>query len=239
MARTGRITDERYGAGVDPPYRYPGYVGTRLRAPADPLVILPHTLTELTGPVFGESALLETDGDLTRQHAGEPIGERVIVSGRVLGDDGRPLAGQLVEIWQANAAGRYRHAIDTHPAPVDPNFSGAGRAVTDDDGVYRFVTIKPGAYPWPNHPNAWRPNHIHFSLFGRAFAERLVTQMYFPGDPLLAIDPVFQSIAAAGARDRLVSQFDQTLTEADWALGYRFDIVVGGRNPTPGDPDHG
>ena len=236
---TDRITDERYGADVDPPYLYPGYVGTRLRAPLQPLVILPHTLTELTAPVFGESALLETDGDLTRQHAGEPIGERVIVSGRVLGGDGRPLAGQLVEIWQANASGRYRHDIDQHAAPIDPNFSGAGRALTDADGWYRFVTIKPGAYPWPNHPNAWRPNHIHFSLFGRAFAERLVTQMYFPGDPLLAIDPVFQAIAAAGARDRLVSQFDQTLTEADWALGYRFDIVVGGRNPTPGDPDHG
>jgi len=236
---TDRITDERYGADVDPPYLYPGYVGTRLRAPLQPLVILPHTLTELTAPVFGESALLETDGDLTRQHAGEPIGERVIVSGRVLGGDGRPLAGQLVEIWQANASGRYRHDIDQHAAPIDPNFSGAGRALTDADGWYRFVTIKPGAYPWPNHPNAWRPNHIHFSLFGRAFAERLVTQMYFPGDPLLAIDPVFQSIAAAGARDQLVSQFDQTLTEADWALGYRFDIVVGGRNPTPGDPDHG
>ena len=236
---TDRITDERYGADVDPPYLYPGYVGTRLRAPLQPLVILPHTLTELTAPVFGESALLETDGDLTRQHAGEPIGERVIVSGRVLGGDGRPLAGQLVEIWQANASGRYRHDIDQHAAPIDPNFSGAGRALTDADGWYRFVTIKPGAYPWPNHPNAWRPNHIHVSLFGRAFAERLVTQMYFPGDPLHAIDPVFQSIAAAGARDRLVSQFDQTLTEADWALGYRFDIVVGGRNPTPGDPDHG
>jgi protocatechuate 3,4-dioxygenase beta subunit len=236
---TDRITDERYGADVDPPYLYPGYVGTRLRAPSQPLVILPHTLTELTAPVFGASALLETDSDLTRQHAGEPIGERVIVSGRVLGDDGRPLAGQLVEIWQANASGRYRHDVDQHAAPIDPNFSGAGRALTDAGGWYRFVTIKPGAYPWPNHPNAWRPNHIHFSLFGRAFAERLVTQMYFPGDPLLAIDPVFQSIAAPDARDRLVSKFDQTLTEADWALGYRFDIVVGGRNPTPGEPDHG
>jgi protocatechuate 3,4-dioxygenase, beta subunit len=232
MARTDRITDDRYGAAVDPPYLYPDYVGTRLRAPRDPLVILPLTLTELTAPVFGESAVTALDGDLTRQHDGEPIGERVVVSGRVLGDDGRPLRGQLVEIWQANAAGRYRHAIDTHPAPVDPNFS----AVTDDDGVYRFVTIKPGAYPWPNHPNAWRPNHIHFSVFGRAFTERLVTQMYFPGDPLLAIDPIFQSIPAA-ARDRLVSEFSTDLTEPDWALGYRFDLVVGSRHPTPPDPD--
>jgi protocatechuate 3,4-dioxygenase beta subunit len=236
MPDADRTTDAQYGAAVDPPYLYPDYVGTQLRAPLDPLVILPHTLTELTAPVFGESALLETDSDLTRQHAGEPIGERVIVSGRVLGDDGRPLAGQLVEIWQANAAGRYRHAIDTHEAPVDPNFSGAGRTLTDDEGRYRFVTVKPGAYPWPNHPNAWRPNHIHFSLFGRAFTERLVTQMYFPGDPLLAIDPIFQSIPGA-ARDRLVAEFSTSLTEADWALGYRIDIVVGGRKPTPGDPD--
>ena len=236
MPDADRTTDAHYGAAVDPPYLYPDYVGTRLRAPLDPLIVLPHTLTELTAPVFGESALLETDNDLTRQHAGEPIGERVIVSGRVLGDDGRPLRGQLVEIWQANAAGRYRHAIDTHAAPVDPNFSGAGRALTDDEGWYRFVTVKPGAYPWPNHPNAWRPNHIHFSLFGRALTERLVTQMYFPGDPLLAIDPIFLSVPGA-ARDRLVAEFSASLTEADWALGYRFDIVVGGRNPTPGDPD--
>jgi protocatechuate 3,4-dioxygenase, beta subunit len=238
MTRPHSIADEQYGAGIDPPYLYPDYVGTRLRAPREPLVVLPHTLTELTAPVFGESALLETDGDLTRQHDGEPIGERVIVSGRVLGDDGRPVAGHLVEIWQANAAGRYRHDTDTHDAPIDPNFSGAGRAITDADGRYRFVTIKPGAYPWPNHANAWRPNHIHFSVFGRAFTERLVTQMYFPGDPLLAIDPIFQSVPSAAAA-RLVSEFDPTLTEPNRALGYRFDIVVGGRNPTPGDPDDG
>ena len=238
VSRSDSINDERYGAGVDPPYRYPGYVGTRLRAPSDPLVILPHTLTELTGPVFGESAVLANDNDLTRQHDSEPLGERVVVSGRVLGDDGRPVGGQLVEIWQANAAGRYRHATDRHAAPIDPNFSGAGRALTDADGWYRFVTVKPGAYPWPNHPNAWRPNHIHFSLFGRAFTERLVTQMYFPGDPLLSIDPIFQSTPGA-ARDRLVSQLDLSLTEPDWALGYRFDIVVGARNPTPADPDDG
>jgi protocatechuate 3,4-dioxygenase beta subunit len=238
VTRPSSITDERYGADIDPPYLYPGYVGTRLRAPKEPLVIVPHTLTELTAPVFGESVLLETDGDLTRQHDEEPIGERVIVSGRVLGDDGRPVAGHLVEIWQANAAGRYRHDTDTHDAPIDPNFSGAGRAITDADGRYRFVTIKPGAYPWPNHANAWRPNHIHFSVFGRAFTERLVTQMYFPGDPLLAIDPIFQSVPSHAAA-RLVSTLDATLTEGSWALGYRFDIVVGGRNPTPGDPDDG
>jgi protocatechuate 3,4-dioxygenase, beta subunit len=157
----------------------------------------------------------------------------------VLGSDGRALRGQLVEIWQANAAGRYRHEVDAHDAPLDPNFSGAGRTLTDDDGRYRFVTVKPGAYPWGNHPNAWRPSHIHFSLFGRAFTERLVTQMYFPGDPLFAYDPIFQSIRDERARERLVSSFDLSLTEPEWALGYRFDIVLGGRDATPPeDPDH-
>ena len=161
------------------------------------------------------------------------------MTGRVLGNDGKPLSGQLIEIWQANAAGRYQHDVDTHDAPLDPNFSGAGRAVTDADGRYRFVTIKPGAYPWGNHPNAWRPNHIHFSLFGRAFTERLVTQMYFPGDPLFAYDPIFHSIHDERARRRLVSSLDLSLTEPEWALGYRFDIVLGGRDATPlEDPDH-
>jgi protocatechuate 3,4-dioxygenase beta subunit len=234
--RRSDITDGRYGGDVDPPYLEPDYVGTRLRAPKDPLIVLPHTLTELTAPVFGESEVRASDADLTRQHDGEPLGERVIVAGRVLGSDGRPLRHQLVEIWQANAAGRYRHDVDTHDAPLDPNFSGAGRALTDDDGRYSFTTVKPGAYPWGNHDNAWRPNHVHFSVFGRAFTERLVTQMYFPGDPLLAIDPIFQSVPQA-ARERLVSHFDHGLTRADWALGYRFDIVVGGRDATPGDPD--
>ena len=157
-------------------------------------MIIPATLTELTGPAYGESAVGPLDHDLTRQHAGEPLGERIIVSGRVLGSDGKPLRGQLVEIWQANAAGRYAHTVDGHDAPLDPNFSGAGRCLTDDDGRYRFMTVKPGAYPWGNHPNAWRPNHIHFSLFGRAFTERLVTQMYFPGDPLFEFDPIFNSV---------------------------------------------
>jgi protocatechuate 3,4-dioxygenase beta subunit len=232
-----RISDERFGAGVDPAYLAPDYVGTRLRAPKEPLVIVPATLSERTGPAYGESALRPADADLTRQHAGEPLGERIIVSGRVLGADGRPLASQLVEIWQANAAGRYRHAADRHGAPLDPNFSGAGRCLTDADGRYRFVTIKPGAYPWPNHANAWRPNHIHLSLFGRAFTERLVTQMYFPGDPLLELDPIFQSLRDPAARARLVSAFDLELTEPDWALGYRFDVVVGGRHATPEDRD--
>jgi protocatechuate 3,4-dioxygenase beta subunit len=224
--------------GVDPPYDYPDYVGTRLRAPKQPLVLLPHTLSELTGPVYGDGAIGELDHDLTRQHEGEPLGERIVVSGRVLGSDGRPLRGQLIEIWQANAAGRYFHEVDTHDAPLDPNFTGAGRCLTDDDGTYRFVTVKPGAYPWQNHPNAWRPNHIHFSLFGRAFTERLVTQMYFPGDPLFPFDPIFNSIRDERARERLISRFDLELTEPAWALGFRWDIVVGGSESTPLEEPH-
>jgi protocatechuate 3,4-dioxygenase beta subunit len=223
---------------VDPPYDYPDYVGTRLRHPEEPLVLLPHTLSELTGPVYGDRPIGELDNDLTRQHAGEPIGERITVSGRVLGPDGRPLRGQLVEIWQANAAGRYRHAVDLHGAPLDPNFSGGGRCLTDDDGSYRFTTIMPGHYPWPNHPNAWRPAHIHFSLFGRAFTERLVTQMYFPGDPLFPFDPIYNSIPDPKVRERLVSTFELELTVPDWSLGFRFDIVLGGREATPLEEPH-
>ena len=225
--------------GVDPPFDYPEYVGTRLRAPKEPLVIVPSTLTELTGPAYGESAIAELDADLTRQHAGDPLGERIVVSGRVLGSDGKPLRGQLVEIWQANASGRYRHEVDTHDAPLDPNFDGAGRCLTDDDGWYRFTTVKPGSYPWKNHHNAWRPNHIHFSLFGRAFTERLVTQMYFPGDPLFEFDPIYNSIPDERARGRLVSRFDLSLTIPERALGYRWDVVLGGREATPlEDPHH-
>jgi protocatechuate 3,4-dioxygenase, beta subunit len=224
--------------GVDPPYYFEDYVGTRLRSPKEPLIVIPHTLSEETGPVFGDRALGEHDHDLTRQHPGEPLGERIIVSGRVLGPDGKPLRGQLVEIWQANAAGRYAHAVDDHDAPLDPNFSGGGRCLTGEDGEYRFITIKPGAYPWPNHPNAWRPNHIHFSVFGRAFTERLVTQMYFPGDPLFEFDPIFNSIRDERARERLVSRFDLGLTKPDWALGYRFDIVVGRRDSTQFEEPH-
>jgi protocatechuate 3,4-dioxygenase beta subunit len=223
---------------VDPPYDYPEYVGTRLRAPKEPLVLMPHTLSELTGPAFGDRPIGELDHDLTRQHAGEPLGERITLSGRLLGADGKPLGGQLIEIWQANAAGRYRHAVDTHDAPIDPNFSGGGRCLTDDDGIYRFVTIKPGAYPWQNHPNAWRPAHIHISAFGRAFPERLVTQMYFPGDPLFPFDPIFNSIRDENARRRLICDFELELTEPAWALGFKFDIVVGGREATPVEEPH-
>ncbi len=225
------------GTSIDPPYYYPDYVGTRLRAPKEPLVLLPHTLSELTGPIFGDGAVGELDNDLTRQHAGPPLGERIIVSGRVLGSDGKPLRSQLVEIWQANAAGRYIHEVDQHPAPLDPNFTGAGRCLTDDDGRYRFVTVKPGSYPWGNHENAWRPNHIHFSLFGHAFTERLVTQMYFPGDPLFEFDPIFQSVRDPRDRERMISAFDLELTEPSWALGFRFDIVVGSRFGTPMEDD--
>jgi protocatechuate 3,4-dioxygenase beta subunit len=216
-----------------PPYDWPPYRSTELRAPKRPLVILPATETELTGPAFGEDAVRESDADLTRQHAGEPLGERIIVTGRVLEPDGRPVRNALIEIWQANAAGRYAHEVDRHPAPLDPNFSGAGRCLTDADGTYRFVTIKPGAYPWQNHPNAWRPAHIHLSLFGRAFTQRLVTQMYFPGDPLFEQDPIFNSVRDPAARERLISAFDLATTEAEWALGYRFDVVLGGPRATP------
>jgi protocatechuate 3,4-dioxygenase beta subunit len=187
----------------------------------------------VTGPLFGHERIAETDSDLTRQHAGAPQGERISVSGRVLDDGGRPVPHTLVEIWQTNAAGRYAHQVDQHRAPLDPNFTGCGRTLTDADGYYRFVTIKPGAYPWQNHPNAWRPAHIHFSLFGAAFATRMVTQMYFPGDPLFPFDPIFNSIPDENARQRLISKFDLSLTQPEWSLGFRFDIVLRGREGTP------
>ena len=211
---------------VDPPLDYPDYRSTALRAPKRPLVALPESAHDLASPVYGDGSIGELDHDLTRQHDGEPLGERILVTGRVLEENGRPVRNALVEIWQANAGGRYRHENDRHPAPLDPNFSGAGRTLTDAEGRYGFVTVKPGAYPWKNHPNAWRPAHVHFSLFGRAFSQRLVTQMYFPGDPLFAFDPIFQSVRDQGARERLVAQFELELTEPDWALGYRFDIVL-------------
>jgi protocatechuate 3,4-dioxygenase, beta subunit len=216
-----------------PPYLYPDYRSTELRAPKRPLVILPHTLSELTGPAYGHESIGELDHDLTRQHAGEPLGERIIVTGCVTDSAGQPVRSALIEIWQANAAGRYLHEIDQHPAPLDPNFTGAGRCLTDQDGRYRFVTVKPGAYPWRNHPNAWRPAHIHLSLFGRAFTNRLVTQMYFPGDPLFEFDPIFQSVRDRKARARLVCGFDLETTVPEWALAYRFDVVRGGPTETP------
>jgi protocatechuate 3,4-dioxygenase beta subunit len=213
---------------------YPGYRSTRFRAPDRPLVTIPEAAHPVAGPVFGEDALDPSDADLTSQYAGEPLGERIVVSGRLLDEDGRPIPGALIEIWQANAAGRYRHDVDDHPAPLDPNFSGAGRVLTDAEGNYRFVTIKPGAYPWRNHQNAWRPAHVHFSIFGRAFAQRLVTQMYFPGDPLFPFDPIMNAVRDPEARRLLVSQFDLATTTPEWALGFRWDIVVGrGGSATP------
>jgi protocatechuate 3,4-dioxygenase beta subunit len=225
--------------GTQPESNYAAYRATARRAPAKPLIYLPHTLSEVTGPVFGHENISETDNDLTRQHSGDPLGERIIVTGRVLDGDGRPVSNSLIEIWQANAAGRYRHVIDNHAAPLDPNFSGAGRTLTDENGGYRFVTIKPGAYPWRNHENAWRPAHIHFSLFGPAFATRLIGQMYFPGDPLFAHDPVLQSIPDEKSRQRLISRFDLETTKPEWALAYRFDIILRGRDATPFDQPRG
>jgi len=225
--------------GTQPEYDFPPYASTAKRHPTQPLVIVPQTLSEITGPVFGHDDLKPTDNDLTRQHKGEPIGERIIVSGRVLDENSRPVPHTLVEVWQANAAGRYPHKADRHDAPIDPNFSGAGRALTDAEGRYRFVTIRPGEYPWRNHYNAWRPAHIHFSLFGRAFLTRLVTQMYFPGDPLLPYDPMYMSIPDERARVRLVSQFDWENTVPEHALAYRYDIVLRGREATPMDDSPG
>ena len=234
------LSAARAGEPADHPARdYAPYRSTLLRHPRQPLVpIKDPEASELSGPVFGVTDVTQLDNDLTKQHLGEPLGERITVRGRVLDRDGRPVRNQLVEVWQANASGRYLHQRDDHPAPLDPNFSGVGRCLTDDDGNYLFTTIKPGAYPWRNHHNAWRPAHIHFSLFGHSFLSRLITQMYFPGDPLFAYDPIFQSIPDQAARERLISQFDLETTQPEWALGYKFDIVLRGRTATPFEEPH-
>jgi protocatechuate 3,4-dioxygenase beta subunit len=233
-AASGKLVLPQYAAaaGVHPPLDSPAYKSSVLRAPKQPLVPLPQRLTEVTGPLLGADRVTAADADLTAGHHGEPLGERIIVTGSVLDSDGRPVPDSLVEIWQANASGRYAHAVDDHRAPLDPNFTGAGRCVTDSRGRYRFVTIKPAAYPWRNHHNAWRPAHIHFSLFGRAFTQRLITQMYFPADPLFPFDPIFNSIPDQRARQRLIASFDIDETEPDWALGYNWDIVLRGRTAT-------
>jgi len=218
---------------TQPEYLFPKYASTVKRAPKEPLVVLPHTLSELTAPVFGYGDIKPADSDLTKQHKGEPQGERIVVSGRALDENGKPIPNMLIEIWQANAAGRYNHVVDQHDAPIDPNFTGAGRCLTDANGNYRFLTIRPGEYPWRNHYNAWRPAHIHFSLFGPAIVTRLVTQMYFPGDPLLDYDPMYTCVADEKARKRLVSAFDWENTVPEYALAYRFDIVLRGREATP------
>jgi protocatechuate 3,4-dioxygenase beta subunit len=220
----------------DPPYLHPDYRSTELRAPKHEPVRLPDEwFHHASGPVFGRIPVQPQDADLTRQHRGEPLGERIIITGRVLDSDGKPVGNTLVEIWQANAAGRYLDPADEHDAPLDPNFTGAGRALTDGSGSFRFITVKPGAYPWRNHLNAWRPAHVHFSLFGPSLASRLVTQMYFPGDPLIPLDPILSSIPDARGRELLVARFDLDTAVPDWALGYRWDIVLRGRQATPAE----
>ena len=219
---------------VFPPYLYEAYQSTRRRAPLLPLIDVPLTLSELTGPGPAISAVTPEDADLTRNAGtgGEAIGQRIIVTGRVLDDRGEPLPNTLLEIWQANASGRYLHKRDQWPGPLDPHFLGMGRCLTNGDGVYRFLTIRPGAYPWKNHPNAWRPAHIHFSVFGPSMLSRLVTQMYFPDDPLHSLDPIMQSLPTEQARTHLIAVYDHDLTEPEWALGYRWDIVVRGPHAT-------
>jgi protocatechuate 3,4-dioxygenase, beta subunit len=234
MSGTDRVHRYRRDAdGTHPALHTPAYGSTRLRAPRLAPVPLLQTLTETTGPRLGPDRVGPIESDLTRHHPDEPQGQRILVHGRILDDQGRPVPETLVEIWQANAAGRYAHEVDQHPAPLDPNFTGAGRCITDADGAYRFVTVKPGAYPWRNHPNAWRPAHVHFSLLGEAFAQRLVTQMHFPDDPLFSQDPIFNAVTDPRARQRLVSRFDLEASVPEWALAFAFDIVLRGRDETP------
>jgi protocatechuate 3,4-dioxygenase beta subunit len=228
----------RYQPGTQPEYWHRPYASSELRSPRLPLVEIPQTLTETTGPQFGSAHAAVGGSDLTQRHANAPLGERIVVSGRVLDEDGRPMPQTLVEIWQANAAGRYLHRCDQHDAPLDPNFTGQGSMLTDPEGRYRFVSIRPGCYPWRNHYNAWRPAHIHFSVFGPAFATRLVTQMYFPGDPLLDSDPIFNCTADAAAHNRLIAKFDWATTIPETALGYQFDLILRGRDGTPLETDH-
>jgi protocatechuate 3,4-dioxygenase beta subunit len=223
----------RYYQGTQPEYLHTPYVSCLRRAPQKAPVRIPQTLSEVTGPLFGRDDVKKAECDLTLSRGGEAQGQRICVSGRVLDENGRPVPHTLVEVWQANAAGRYRHKWDQHNAPLDPHFAGQGHTLTDDQGRYRFLTIRPGSYPWGNHYNAWRPAHIHFSLFGPAVATRLVTQMYFPGDPMLEYDPIFNCTADAKARDRLISQMDWETTSPQEYIGFRFDLVLRGRDATP------
>ncbi len=226
---------------IFPPYLYEAYQSTRRRAPGLPLVEVPLTLSELTGPGPAISAVTPEDADLTRNAGtgGEAIGQRIIVTGRVLDDSGTPIPNTLLEIWQANASGRYLHKRDQWPGPLDPNFLGMGRCLTNQDGVYRFLTVRPGAYPWLNHSNAWRPAHIHFSLFGPSMLSRLVTQMYFPDDPLHSLDPIFHGVPTEQAREHLIATYDHSLTEPEWALGYRWDIVLHTSSDAPSQSKEG
>ena len=229
-----------------PSFIYPDYKSSLLRGPTKSEIELSDLYKgsnnssplETTASLLSRFSADELERDLTRNasQGGIPIGERIVVSGRVTDHWGKPVRGALIEVWQANAAGRYAHKVDDREAPLDPNFQGAGRCITDNDGNYRFYTIKPGAYPWKNHPNAWRPQHIHFSVIGDSLSNRLITQMYFPGDPLLDFDPIFKSVPQQAA-SRLVSGFDLSITEPDFALGYGFNIVLAGPNATPAD-DH-
>lgn len=230
-----RITPyRRICTGTQPDYLHAPYVSSITRAPQKPLVRIPQTLSEVTGPMFGRDEFPAGGCDLTTASGGgEAQGQRIVVCGTVLDERGRPVPHTLLEIWQANAAGRYLHRWDQHHAPLDPNFSGQGYVLTDEQGRYRFVTIRPGCYPWRNHYNAWRPAHIHFSLLGPAIATRLVTQMYFPGDPLLSVDPIFNCAADEKARNRLIAQLDWESTQPDEAIGFRFDIVLRGPDETP------
>jgi protocatechuate 3,4-dioxygenase beta subunit len=223
----------RYYPCTQPDYLHAAYVSSLYRAPSQPPIKLPQTLGEVTGPSFSTAMVTTATADLTRQETGEAIGQRIIVSGRVLDDNGKPVRNTLVEVWQANACGRYLHKRDQHDAPLDPNFIGSGRVMTDERGGYQFKTVKPGSYPWRNHYNAWRPAHIHFSLLGPAFATRLVTQMYFPGDPLIPYDPIFNCTADEKARNRLISSFDWEMVVPEYSLAFKFDIILRGRNETP------
>jgi len=223
---------------AQPPSLFPPYASTVARSPREALIRIPQTLTEITGPAGAWDHLMgPAVADLTRQHKAEPIGQRIVVSGRVLDENRRPVANTVIEVWQCNAAGRYIHVKDQWDAPIDPNFTGAGRVITDADGCYRFTTIRPGAYPWGNHTNAWRPSHIHLSLLGPAFATRLVTQLYFPDDPLIEIDAIANAVPLE-ARARMVARFDIATTQPNFALGYLFDIVLRGQQATPFENDH-
>jgi protocatechuate 3,4-dioxygenase, beta subunit len=226
---------------IFPPFLYAAYQSTLRRAPTMPLIDVPLTLSELTGPGPVISAITPEDADLTRNAGtgGEAIGQRIIVTGRVLDERGAPIPHTLIEVWQANASGRYIHKRDGWPGALDPNFLGIGRCLTDANGVYRFLTIRPGAYPWKNHPNAWRPAHIHFSLFGPTWAARLVTQMYFADDPLFFQDPILRSVPTEDARSRLIAAYDHSVSEPEWALGWRWDIVLGGPGATPFEAPRG
>ncbi len=223
---------------IFPPFLYDAYRSTIKRAPTMPLVDVPLTISELTGPGPIMGATTPEDADLTRNAGtgGEAIGQRIIVTGRVLDEHGAPVPHTLIEVWQANACGRYIHRNDRWPGPLDPNFLGIGRCLTDSEGVYRFLTIKPGAYPWKNHPNAWRPAHIHFSFFGRTWTSRLITQMYFEGDTLFPYDPIFNSVPTEAARQRLIAKYRHDITEPEWALGWSWNIVLGGPEATPFEP---